>query len=61
MKISAYRYVGFCFTAFTELGKCDRAGGQPKLPWALMALRAKASDNLGEIFFGSFFPSTGKK
>jgi len=26
-----------------------------------MAWRAKAGDNFAEIFFGSFFPSTGKK
>ena len=47
---------------FIQCGARARgSGGLKKSPRALRAWRAKAGDNFFKIFFGSFFPSTGKK
>ena len=63
--MSSYRIFGtkssFALPCFREAGGVLGRGGQKKSLRALRAWRAKAGDHFFEIFFGSFFPSTGKK
>ena len=53
--------VKFSTGLFPWVGGVMGSGGRKKWPRALMAQWAKAGDNFFKIFFGSFFPSTGKK
>ena len=63
--LSSYRFFETKSSLPTEfdrrgIGAMERVG-RKKSPRALMARWAKAGDHFFEIFFGSFFPSTGKK